>query len=141
MGGKGDDAIDGQGGRDALHGEEGDDRIYGGFDDDRLVGGAGDDLLDGNTGLDRFSGWPRERLHRRAVQRARELANPWPTGSDCGPGHDTVKANTYDRIGRDCEVDQGRGRKPRAAEVQPQFGHGARPARALRRTATKACVL
>ena len=105
-GGKGDDAIDGQGGRDSLHGEEGNDRVYGGFDDDRLVGGAGDDLLDGNTGLDRFSGG-RGNDYIDAQFNERESSQPVADRIRCGPGRDTVKANTYDRIGRDCEVVKG----------------------------------
>ena len=28
----------------------------------------------------------------------RESSTPVVDGIDCGPGHDTVKANTYDRI-------------------------------------------
>ena len=31
---------------------------------------------------------------------------------DCGPGRDTVKANTYDRIERNCEVIKGAAGKP-----------------------------
>ena len=105
-GGKGDDVIDGQGGPDRLEGEEGDDRIYGGFDDDHLVGGKGDDLLDGNTGADHFEGEGGDD-YIDAMYNERQSSQPVVDQIDCGPGDDTVKANTYDRIGRDCEVIKG----------------------------------
>jgi len=106
FGGPGDDAIDGQGDRDTLRGEEGDDRLYGGFADDHLVGGKGDDLLDGNTGADRFEGEGGDD-YIDAMYNERESSRPVVDVIDCGPGNDTVKANTYDRIKRNCEVIKG----------------------------------
>lgn len=105
-GGPGADSIDGQGNRDTIHGEEGDDSLYGGFDDDHLVGGKGDDTLQGNTGLDHFEGEGGDD-YIDAMYNERESYTPVADRIDCGPGRDTVKANTYDDIAKDCEIVKG----------------------------------
>jgi Ca2+-binding RTX toxin-like protein len=105
-GGKGDDTIAGGGAGDRLDGAEGDDGLYGQMGSDRLIGGDGDDFLSGYTGTDRLSGGPGDD-HIDAQLNEHEGAPPMRDRIDCGPGRDTVKANTADRIDRNCEVIKG----------------------------------
>lgn len=106
LGSTGEDVIDGQGGSDTLGGDGGDDTLDGGFGYDRLDGGDGDDRLVGNTGVDHLVGEGGDD-YIDAQFNERESYGPPGDRIDCGPGHDTVKANTYDRIARDCEVVKG----------------------------------
>jgi hypothetical protein len=106
VGDKGDDTIAGGGARDRLNGARGADHLYGQRDSDHLTGGKGDDFLSGYTGADRLSGGSGDdRID--AQFKERESGPRVPDRIECGPGRDTVKANTYDRIGRDCEVIKG----------------------------------
>ena len=73
----GDDVIIGKGGNDRLGGLRGDDTLVGGRGRDRLVGGRGDDTINSQDG-------------------ARDT-------SRCGPGWDTVVADTNDLVPASCE--------------------------------------
>jgi hypothetical protein len=68
--------------RDLIEGRGGNDKIVGGGGDDRISGGSGNDAI---SSRDRF---------RDTVR--------------CGPGVDSVVADSRDRVARDCE----RVRKP-----------------------------
>ena len=103
---KGDDAVAGGGGDDRIDGAEGEDELFGQMGSDRVIGGDGDDLLSGYTGADRLSGG-RGDDYIDAQSNERESSPPVVDRIECGPGRDTVKANTYDRIGRDCEIVKG----------------------------------
>ncbi len=75
-------------GNDAITGGTGADSIYGGPDRDALFGGRGDDFI--NDGRYRDGGAPtRGDGARDAI--------------DCGPGQDTVRAESIDAVDDDCE--------------------------------------
>ena len=105
-GGDGNDSLVGEGGNDMLRGEDGADSLFSGFGDDRLVGGAGRDVLYGDTGEDVFIGG-RGRDEIDAFTNERESYDGPPDVIRCGRGRDTVKANSYDRVTRSCEVVKG----------------------------------
>lgn len=102
VGGIGDDYVSAQDGRDRVSGGAGSDELYGGFADDRVSGGAGDDYISGNTGLDHLSGGKGDD-YIEAQYNERESYAPAHDVVRCGPGNDTVKANTYDRVAKSCE--------------------------------------
>jgi uncharacterized repeat protein (TIGR01451 family) len=77
LGGRGADRIDGLGGEDCLAGREGADLLIGGRGRDDLSGGAGADHISARDG-------------RRDTIR-------------CGTGRDSVAADRFDRVARDCE--------------------------------------
>ena len=150
--GNGDDEVTGEGGRDILIGQDGNDLMTGGEGRDELYGGHADDRLDAGPRQR-----PRQRLRRcRPAQRRRRERLRGAQSNEresyggpadivsCGPGEDTVKANTYDRVKRDCEHLKG----AIAGELilaetgrYGQFGQWPSPSRSLSRTATKAWVL
>ena len=92
---RGDDAIEGGEGRDRIHGGLGDDRLSGGEHADRIFGGPGADGINGGTGPDRI---------RAGLGDDTIVANDGTRDLiDCGPGEDTVTADSRDRISRNCE--------------------------------------
>ena len=102
-GGNGGDLIFALGGADRVRGRRGHDCIVGGPGRDRLLGGKGDDRLTGGSGADRMKGGRgrnaydagagADRIKARNGQR--ELVR-------CGPGDDSVRADSNDRL-RACE--------------------------------------
>ena len=91
----GDDCIRGEKGGDIIDGGDGDDQVDGGSGDDRIRGGDGDDLLFGRRGINRYDGGPgNDRIYSR---------NGRSEIVECGPGRDTVKADSKDRFRR-CEI-------------------------------------
>ncbi len=99
-GGSGNDKLSGGTGNDIVNGDAGNDRITGGGGNDALVGGSGNDFFDArdsarNAG--RFS-----RLAQRA--KAKDSVN-------CGKGKDRVKADRNDKVAKNCEIVNGRGRR------------------------------
>jgi hypothetical protein len=72
--------IVGSGRADTLRGTPRADRLYGKGGKDTLVGRGGNDLLVGGAGADRLL---------------------------CGPGRDVARADSSDKVGRDCEVVKG----------------------------------
>jgi Ca2+-binding RTX toxin-like protein len=106
VGANGDDYMVAEGDQDTLEGGGGEDRMYGGFDDDRLEGGDGKDFLYGDTGRDTLIGGTGNDFVDAQGNERESYGGP----SDivrCGPGRDTVKANTYDRVSRSCEIRKG----------------------------------
>jgi hypothetical protein len=87
LAGHGNDLVHGDGGNDVLDGGPGDDVVHGDGGHDILVGGAGVDRLLGGAGPD--------------VIRARDS---WRDAITCGPGQDTVEADTIDLVAADCEL-------------------------------------
>lgn len=84
------DRLLGLGGPDALSGFAGDDCLSGGSGDDRLSGGSGADTLQGGRGTDRFFGGAgNDTILARDGRR--EVVS-------CGPGRDTVRADSGDRL-------------------------------------------
>lgn len=88
-GGFGSDSVYGRGGNDTLHGEGGNDTLYGGSGDDELRGADGVDVLSGAAGDDRL--YDRD---GNAAERDR---------FSCGPGIDTVRADSTDQVLSSCE--------------------------------------
>jgi len=83
------DTIYGRGSNDTLHGEGGNDTLHGGPGDDELRGADGVDILTGGDGDDRL--YDRD---GNAAERDR---------FNCGPGNDTVQADSTDRVNSSCE--------------------------------------
>jgi hypothetical protein len=83
------DKVYGQGNNDMLHGEGGNDTLVGGLGNDELRGDDGVDVLTGGDGDDRF--YDRD---GNAAERDR---------FNCGPGDDTVQADSTDRVASSCE--------------------------------------
>jgi hypothetical protein len=93
-GGAADDDLKGTGKADKLSGGAGDDVLNGGAGNDTLIGGAGNDTLAGGPGIDRFeAGTGNDKVNSRDGKREKV---------DCGPGKDTVKADSHDKL-RGCE--------------------------------------
>ena len=91
----GDDCIHGGKGGDIIDGGDGDDIVDGASGDDRIRGGDGDDRLYGRRGINRYDGGPGDdRIYSR---------NGRSEIVECGPGRDTVKADSKDRFRR-CEL-------------------------------------
>jgi hypothetical protein len=86
LGGDGVDKLDGGSGNDILFGEAGRDVLDGGSFDDHLNGGSGTDTLRGGSGSDFIN----------AVDGERDTI-------DCGLGRDTVRADQFDVVDRNCE--------------------------------------
>ena len=78
--------LHGADGADTLAGGAGDDYLYGETGDDRLTGGAGNDQLDGGRGDD-----------------ALDSRDGGPDSVVCGPGDDSVIADSSDSLAGDCE--------------------------------------
>ncbi|HST14202.1 MAG TPA: hypothetical protein VLJ44_05050 [Gaiellaceae bacterium] len=83
----GNDVLRGLGGNDVLLGGAGNDKLYGGAGNDQLLGGAGKDVMYGGPGNDTISA----RDGRRDT-------------IFCGTGRDTVYADRFDKVSRDCEI-------------------------------------
>jgi Ca2+-binding RTX toxin-like protein len=81
FGGLGNDLIDGGLGNDVISGGPGRDHIIGGLGSDRINGGPSSDIISAGSGNDRINA----RDHRKDVVR-------------CGPGRDTVVADTIDTL-------------------------------------------
>jgi hypothetical protein len=94
-GGPGSDRLSGAGGNDILRGLAGNDILSGGTGNDKLYGGSGNDKLTGGSGRDTFSaGTGRDRVS--SADGVKETVN-------CGPGVDSVTADSIDRL-IGCEV-------------------------------------
>jgi len=90
-----DDVIIGKAGNDTLRGLGGNDTLVGGSGRDRLTGGSGQDTLVAGPGRDRLMGGRGDdTINSR--DRARDTAR-------CGPGSDTVVADTNDVVPASCE--------------------------------------
>lgn len=74
------DTLRGTAAADVLYGGGGKDKLYGRAGNDRLLGGPGNDLLVGGAGVDTLS---------------------------CGSGQDTARADSKDKVARDCELVTG----------------------------------
>ena len=85
--GPGNDLVYGNAGNDVLDGGAGDDVVYRDGGHDILVRGADVDRLAGGAGPD--------------VIRARD---GWRDSIACGPGRDTVEADTIDLVAGECEL-------------------------------------
>jgi hypothetical protein len=83
---RGDDTLTGSGGDDVIIGKAGNDRLRGLAGNDTLVAGPGRDRLMGGRGDDTIN----------SRDRARDTAG-------CGPGWDTVVADTKDVVPASCE--------------------------------------
>jgi Ca2+-binding RTX toxin-like protein len=83
---RGDDTLTGSGRQDVIIGKAGNDRLGGLGGDDTIVGGPGRDRLSGGRGDDTIN----------SRDGARDTA-------DCGPGWDTVVADTNDVVPASCE--------------------------------------
>jgi Ca2+-binding RTX toxin-like protein len=84
-GGQGSDTLNAGPGNDELFGEDGNDTIAGGTGDDKITGGEGADTITGGDGADQISS--RDGIADKV---------------DCGPGADSVTADTIDEV-VDCE--------------------------------------
>ncbi len=94
-GGPGNDVLAGRRGNDTIFGDDGDDRITGDRGRDRIFGGAGRDTIFGNYNADRIDGGPGDdRIN--VVHGDHDVVV-------CGPGTDTVFADSGDAVARDCE--------------------------------------
>jgi Ca2+-binding RTX toxin-like protein len=114
-------SLRGAGGNDALTGTNHDDVVDGGFGDDALTGGYGNDKIVGGPGRDTIEG------DRPA--RCNEMHCDLDPGSSadqidaldgsvdtiaCGPGPDSVHADTADVVAADCESVQRDGNPKRS---------------------------
>jgi RTX calcium-binding nonapeptide repeat (4 copies)/WD40-like Beta Propeller Repeat len=86
FGNAGSDVIRAQGGADTIYGGAGNDGIDAGPGSDVIIGGIGRDVVRAGTGND--------------VIRARDGERDTIS---CGPGRDTVYADQFDRVAKDCE--------------------------------------
>jgi Ca2+-binding RTX toxin-like protein len=93
-GGSGDDLLVGGYRQDVLDGGPGADRLLGGPSGDLLVGGPGRDTLSAQGGLDVVD----------AYDGARDAISCGTSGPTTKPERDTVYADRFDRVSRDCEV-------------------------------------
>ena len=102
--GRGDnDRLFGDAGNDRLAGEAGNDIMHGGSGHDRLFGGTGADSLFGDTGNDTINGKAgRDRIRGGLGNDSIIALDGEVDDVDCGPGRDSVRADTFDRI-RNCE--------------------------------------
>ncbi len=109
-GGNGNDNASGGNGNDTLNGGRGNDRLRGGSGNDRLVGGAGRDRLIGGPGRDTLNGGAgNDTIDARDNQKTR--AGGKGDKVNCGTGVDRVRANSNDRISRNCEFVNGQRRR------------------------------
>ena len=65
-------------------------------------GGPGNDLVSGFDGADRLNGGGGDDYVDAQSNERESYGGPADIVS-CGPGEDTAKANTYDRVKRNCE--------------------------------------
>jgi Ca2+-binding RTX toxin-like protein len=86
LGGPGSDTLRTGSSADQMRGDDG---------NDDLASGAGNDVVDGGFGVDRLDGGEGDDLLRDADGLADTIA--------CGPGSDTVAADTTDIVAADCE--------------------------------------
>jgi Ca2+-binding RTX toxin-like protein len=99
----GGDLIFALGGADRVRGKRGHDCLVGGPGGDRLVGEEGNDRLTGGTGGDRIDGGPGRNAYDAGAGDDRIKArNGWRELVRCGPGKDSVRADSNDRL-RGCE--------------------------------------
>jgi hypothetical protein len=94
------DTLEGGGGNDTLKGDYGPDTVNGGAGDDSVSGGEGDDKVDGGTGSDSIFG--------DLTTCCSAFGNDQITSNDgtrdqvdCGPGGDTVNADSLDIVASD----------------------------------------
>lgn len=108
-GGRGNDLVRGGPGNDSpfevigLYGDKGNDTVRGMDGNDSVGGGAGSDTIYGGAGNDFVDGAYADPSSIPGV--------PEDRGKDrifCGPGRDTVIANTFDVVAADCEKVQRR---------------------------------
>jgi len=81
------DVINGLAANDDLEGGAGDDTINGGAGNDTIAGGLGADTIDGGAGNDKIDAFDRAQT---------DIIT-------CGPGYDSVIADTSDTVASDCE--------------------------------------
>jgi Ca2+-binding RTX toxin-like protein len=93
-GGEGDDFLFGDDQRDTLEGGPGTDVLRGGPSGDLLVGGPGRDVIYGQGGLDVI----------QARDGTRDRLSCGTNRDNTRPERDTVYADRFDRVSRDCEV-------------------------------------
>ncbi len=120
FGGTGSDTLDGGAGDDSLFGEFGDDQMGGGVGNDNLDGGPGDDVISDASGVDEVdAGSGNDKINVRDRRRKIGVFAPVvnhpragkPDRVNCGKGIDSVKADKGDKIARNCEKVNGRGRR------------------------------
>ena len=130
-GAEGDNTLSGGAGNDTLRGGGGTDTLRGGNGDDSLDGGAGPDLMQGGHGIDTATYAQRANPVSISLDSAANDGAPGEgdnvdqgtenveggSGNDtiltthdatgrvtCGPGTDTVRADTFDAVAADCET-------------------------------------
>lgn len=92
------------GGDDAALGQAGDDVLIGGKERDRLIGGEGADLFYGEGSGDVMLGGPgQDRLHGGRGEDRLLTADGEIDTLDCGSRMDSVVADQFDRVSRNCE--------------------------------------
>jgi WD40 repeat protein len=103
--GPGRDIVYGLGGPDTITGDLGADSLWGGGGRDTLVGGWGDDMVFGGDAGDRIltTGRGHDRIFGGSGDDLIESGSGFRDFIVCGPGRDTVRADRFDRIARDCE--------------------------------------
>lgn len=88
-------SVRGASGADRIQGPDTASTLLGDQGNDQLTGGAGEDEILGGSGLDRIDGGGDDDRLETADGLRDELA--------CGPGHDSVRADTFDAVAVDCE--------------------------------------
>ena len=106
--GAGADAVAGDDGDDEIDAGAGADQVNAGDGDDRIAGGSGDDVVEAGLGVDAIAAGDGD-----DGVRARDGVED---RIDCGPGTDTVDADTLDVIAAGCE------RVTRTATAPPPVG-------------------
>ena len=94
-----------------IDGGDGADTIYGGPQADVIHGGPGNDTLQGNAGRDVLSGDEGDDTIN--------AADGWPDQVTCGPGFDTVTADSLDTVADDCELLNGQPLPPPPPPAPP----------------------
>ncbi|MDQ3993729.1 MAG: sulfatase-like hydrolase/transferase [Actinomycetota bacterium] len=100
----GNDAVHGALGRDRIAGGPGADVLWGGLDADVVWGGEGADVLYGDAASDRLIGGPgRDRIAAGLGADRLFVRDLDVDAVACGAGSDIVRADSRDRVSRDCE--------------------------------------
>lgn len=87
--------IEGRSGADAINGADGDDTLLGGDGGDQIAGNDGGDTIDPGRGSDIVSAG--------AAADNVDALDGYADSIDCGPGDDTVTADSFDTVNADCE--------------------------------------
>jgi hypothetical protein len=103
-GSTGRDRVNGGAGKDVISGGSSADRIAGDQGNDRANGNSGNDSIKGNSGSDRLTGGSgRDRISGGIGNDRIDVRDGKADRVSCGKGRDTVFADRFDRIARDCE--------------------------------------